>query len=62
MSWEPLVDTAEPSGLVAGGRLYRPPEFYRLQARSLALFINRAPRPQMPADAALAAGGNPGVE
>jgi isoamylase len=58
MSWEPLVDTAEPTGLVAGGRLYRPPEIYRLQARSLALFINRAPRPQVPPDAALLAAGN----
>jgi glycogen operon protein len=44
MSWEALVDTAEPSGLVADGRCYRPPETYRLRGRSLALFINRAPR------------------
>jgi glycogen operon protein len=47
MSWEPLVDTAEPTGLVAAGRLHQPREVYRLQARSLALFINRAPRPQL---------------
>jgi glycogen operon protein len=44
MSWEPLVDTAEPSGRVTDGRLYQPRETYRLRARSLALFINRAPR------------------
>jgi isoamylase len=44
MSWEPLVDTAEPTGLVADGRLFRPGDIYPLRARSLALFINRAPR------------------
>src|SRR5262249_25357365 len=55
MAWEPLVDTAEPSGLPAPGRRYRPGETYRLQARSLALFINRAPRPELPSDAAGAA-------
>jgi glycogen operon protein len=47
MSWGSLVDTAKPTGLVADGRLYQPREIYRLQARSLALFINRAPRPQI---------------
>ena len=44
--WEALVDTAEPSGLAAGGRLWLPGESYRLQAHSFALFINRAPAPQ----------------
>jgi isoamylase len=45
MSWEPLVDTAQPTGRVVGGRLYAAGEAYCLQARSFALFINRAPRP-----------------
>jgi glycogen operon protein len=44
--WEALVDTAEPSGLAAGGRLWLPGESYRLQAHSFALFINRAPAPR----------------
>jgi isoamylase len=44
MSWEPLVDTSQPTGLVTGGTLYAPGEVYRLQAHSFALFINRAPR------------------
>jgi isoamylase len=46
MSWEALLDTAQPTGRVADGRLYAPGEVYRLQARSFALFINRAPRPE----------------
>jgi isoamylase len=50
MSWEPLVDTAEPTGLVANGRLYHAGDAYRLRARSLALFINRAPRPELRSD------------
>ena len=33
-----------PVGHVAGGKLYAPPEVYRLKAHSFALFINRAPR------------------
>ena len=45
MSWEPLVDTAEPTGRVTEAKLYGPGEIYRLQAHSFALFINRAPRP-----------------
>jgi isoamylase len=49
MSWEPLVDTAEPTGRVAANRLYEPGDTYRLRARSLALFINRAPRTEMTA-------------
>jgi glycogen operon protein len=49
MSWEPLVDTAQPTGLAAEGRLYAPGEIYRLQARSFALFIDRAPRLELPA-------------
>jgi hypothetical protein len=48
MSWEPLVDTSQPTGLVAEGRRYAPGEIYRLQARSFALFIDRAPRLQLP--------------
>ncbi|HEV2334325.1 MAG TPA: glycogen debranching enzyme GlgX, partial [Stellaceae bacterium] len=41
--WEALVDTAEPTGLAAGGRLWHPGEAYPLRAHSFALFINRAP-------------------
>jgi glycogen operon protein len=47
MSWEPLVDTSRPVGHVAGGKLYVPPEVYRLKAHSFALFINRAPRHEL---------------
>ena len=45
MSWEPLVDTSEPSGRVTHTVLYSPGQVYRLQGQSFALFINRAPRP-----------------
>ena len=48
MSWEQLVDTSQPTGLVADGRLYAPGEIYRLQARSFALFIDRSPRLELP--------------
>jgi hypothetical protein len=48
LSWQPLVDTAEPTGRIDNGRLYAPGESYRLQAHSFALFINRAPRPEPP--------------
>ena len=48
MSWEPLVDTAQPTGRVTGATLYAPGEVYRLQAHSFALFINRAPRQELP--------------
>ena len=44
--WEALVDTAEPTGLAEGGRLWCAAESYRLRAHSLALFINRAPASQ----------------
>src|SRR6266567_2913122 len=44
--WEALVDTAEPTGLAKGGRLYCAGESYRLRAHSFALFINRALAPQ----------------
>jgi isoamylase len=44
MSWEPLVDTAQPTGLAAEEKLYSPGEVFRLAAHSFALFINRAPR------------------
>ena len=45
MSWEPLVDTAEPTGRVAAAKRYEAKEIYPLQAHSFALFIDRAPRP-----------------
>jgi len=54
MSWEALVDTSQPTGRVADGKLYEPGEIYRLQAHSFALFINRAPRPELPRRSALA--------
>jgi isoamylase len=41
--WEALVDTAEPTGLVEGGRQWVPGEVYPLRGHSFALFINRAP-------------------
>ena len=48
LTWEALVDTAEPTGLApnelaGGGRLWHPGEAYKLRAHSFALFINRAP-------------------
>ncbi len=43
MIWEALVDTAEPSGIAAGGRQWMPGEAYRLRGHSFALFTNRAP-------------------
>ena len=48
MSWEPLVDTSEPTGRVVGARRYEARDIYRLQARSFALFIDRAPRTVSP--------------
>ena len=45
LSWEPLVDTAEPTGRAADAKLYAPGEIYRLKGHSFALFINRSPRP-----------------
>jgi glycogen operon protein len=42
VAWEALVDTAEPTGLVADGRLWQPGEAYPLRPHSFALFINRA--------------------
>ena len=48
MSWEPLVDTSKPTGRVTGSRLYAPGEVYRLHGHSFALFINRAPRQELP--------------
>jgi isoamylase len=50
MSWEPLVDTSQPTGRVTGGRLHAPGEVYRMRSHSFALFINRAPRPELPAE------------
>jgi hypothetical protein len=45
MSWEPLIDTAAPTGRVAPTKHYEAGEIYRLQAHSFALFIDRTPRP-----------------
>jgi len=56
MSWEPLVDTSQPTGRVTGSTLYAPGEVYRLQAHSFALFINRAPRQEVPPQAVFATG------
>ena len=46
--WEAVVDTAEPSGLAEGGRLWQPGEAYRLRGHSFVLFINRAPAEERP--------------
>ncbi|HEX5452539.1 MAG TPA: glycogen debranching protein GlgX [Stellaceae bacterium] len=43
LAWEAMVDTAEPSGRAAGGRLWQAGEAYQLRGHSFALFINRAP-------------------
>ena len=48
MSWEPLVDTARPTGRVSDAKLYAPGEAYPMQPHSFALFINRAPRVELP--------------
>jgi glycogen operon protein len=56
MSWEPLVDTAEPTGRAIEPRLYGPGAIYRLQAQSFALFIDRAPRSASQRRTQLAAG------
>jgi glycogen operon protein len=56
MLWEPLVDTAEPTGRVAAAIRYEPGQIYRLQARSFALFIDRAPRPTSPRGVPLVTG------
>jgi isoamylase len=47
MSWEALVDTSRASGLVKDGRTYASGDVYLMQASSFALFINRAPRPEL---------------
>jgi isoamylase len=47
MSWQPLVDTSRPTGRVTDIKLYAPGEVYQLQPHSFALFINRAPRPEL---------------
>jgi isoamylase len=44
MSWEPLIDTAEPTGRAVNTKLYAPGEVYHMEGCSFALFINRAPR------------------
>jgi isoamylase len=57
LAWEPLVDTATPSGRVTKPSLYRPGEVYRLEGRSFVLFINREPRPDSTRRTGLAGGG-----
>jgi glycogen operon protein len=44
MEWEPLLDTAEPTGRAAGGPRYRNGDKLPLKGRSMALFINRSSR------------------
>lgn len=44
MEWETLIDTAEPSGLAAPGRLFSPGAVFPLKARSFALFVDRGAR------------------
>ena len=46
LEWEALVDTAEPTGLAEGGRLWKPGEAYKLRGHSFALFINPRGRPE----------------
>ncbi len=53
MSWEPLIDTALPTGFGADGRLFSAGEVFPLKARSFALFINRAPEKPAPAPSGL---------
>jgi len=48
MEWEPLVDTALPSGCGADGRTFSAGEVFPLKARSFALFINVAPEKPAP--------------
>jgi glycogen operon protein len=48
MSWEPLIDTAEPTGRPASNKLYAPGQVYSLQSHSFVLFINRTPRTDTP--------------
>jgi isoamylase len=54
MSWEALVDTAQPTGRVADGKLYVAGEVFPLRARSFALLINRSQRPESARTNALA--------
>jgi len=56
MSWEALVDTAEPTGRAAAARRYEAGEIYRLQAHSFALFIDRATWPTAHRRATVATG------
>ncbi|HEX6502069.1 MAG TPA: glycogen debranching protein GlgX [Terriglobales bacterium] len=48
MEWEPLVDTALPTGCGADGRTFSAGEVFSLKARSFALFINVAPEKPVP--------------
>jgi len=59
LEWEALVDTAEPTGLAEGGRLWKPGEAYKLRGHSFALFINRAPEPAPRAELAIDAASSP---
>jgi isoamylase len=42
LAWQALVDTAQETGLVSDAKLYVSGHAYKLRARSLALFIDRA--------------------
>jgi isoamylase len=48
MSWQALVDTSDPTGLAAGGKVYTPGEHYSLRGRSFAVFIESTPRSEPP--------------
>jgi isoamylase len=49
MEWEPLLDTALPTGIAGDGRLFSPEEVFSLKGRSFALFVNRASEKPAPA-------------
>jgi len=49
------LNTARPTGRPDDDRLYQPGDVYRLSPRSLALFINRAPRPELSSGITIAA-------
>jgi isoamylase len=44
MEWETLIDTADPTGLAAPGRLFSPGAVFPLKTRSFALFVDCGPR------------------
>ena len=49
MEWEPLLDTALPSGIAEDARRFAPDEVFALKGRSFALFVNRASEKPEPA-------------